>query len=261
MLQRRLSPPQPKPIKADTPVEAPKQADATPAPTRPETSAKPKEGEEPASLKVQPTDVPPGTALHRQTVREALRDAMAEEMRADPMVFVMGEEVAEYQGAYKVTQGLLEEFGPAARRRHPDHRIRFRRPRHRRGDGRPEADRRVHDLQLRHAGDRPHHQLGRQDQLYVRRPDALPDGVPRPQRRRLARRGAAQPELRPVVRQRPRPDRHRAVLGRRRQGPAQERDPLARPGGVPRERAALRPQLRRAGGRHRHPDRQGLGGA
>jgi pyruvate dehydrogenase E1 component beta subunit len=48
----------------------------------------------------------------RQTVREALRDAMAEEMRADDRVFVMGEEVAEYQGAYKVTQGLLDEFGP-----------------------------------------------------------------------------------------------------------------------------------------------------
>lgn len=46
-----------------------------------------------------------------QTVREALRDAMAEEMRRDPSVFVMGEEVAEYQGAYKVTQGLLQEFG------------------------------------------------------------------------------------------------------------------------------------------------------
>src|SRR5262252_4472433 len=47
-----------------------------------------------------------------QTVREALRDAMAEEMRRDGEVFVMGEEVAEYQGAYKVTQGLLQEFGP-----------------------------------------------------------------------------------------------------------------------------------------------------
>ena len=45
------------------------------------------------------------------TVREALRDAMAEEMRKDGNVFVMGEEVAEYQGAYKVTQGLLQEFG------------------------------------------------------------------------------------------------------------------------------------------------------
>ena len=49
--------------------------------------------------------------MNKITVREALRDAMAEEMRADPKVFVMGEEVAEYQGAYKVTQGLLQEFG------------------------------------------------------------------------------------------------------------------------------------------------------
>ena len=56
--------------------------------------------------------VPGGTAPVSTTVREALRDAMAEEMRADDRVFVMGEEVAEYQGAYKVTQGLLEEFGP-----------------------------------------------------------------------------------------------------------------------------------------------------
>jgi pyruvate dehydrogenase E1 component beta subunit len=57
-------------------------------------------------------DVPEGTAMVRMTVREALRDAMAEEMRGDETVFVMGEEVAEYQGAYKVTQGLLDEFGP-----------------------------------------------------------------------------------------------------------------------------------------------------
>jgi pyruvate dehydrogenase E1 component beta subunit len=51
-------------------------------------------------------------AVAEQTVREALRDAMAEEMRRDPDVFIMGEEVAQYHGAYKVTQGLLEEFGP-----------------------------------------------------------------------------------------------------------------------------------------------------
>jgi pyruvate dehydrogenase E1 component beta subunit len=57
-------------------------------------------------------DVPAGTNMITVTVREALRDAMAEEMRRDDRVFVMGEEVAEYQGAYKVTQGLLEEFGP-----------------------------------------------------------------------------------------------------------------------------------------------------
>src|ERR1044072_3276931 len=56
-------------------------------------------------------DVPEGTEMVRMTVREALRDAMAEEMRKDERVFVMGEEVAEYQGAYKVTQGLLDEFG------------------------------------------------------------------------------------------------------------------------------------------------------
>ncbi|MGD0866053.1 MAG: pyruvate dehydrogenase complex E1 component subunit beta, partial [Rhizomicrobium sp.] len=56
-------------------------------------------------------DVPAGTTLVNMTVREALRDAMAEEMRRDPTVFLMGEEVAQYQGAYKVSQGLLEEFG------------------------------------------------------------------------------------------------------------------------------------------------------
>ncbi|HNW18828.1 MAG TPA: pyruvate dehydrogenase complex E1 component subunit beta [Sphingorhabdus lacus] len=55
--------------------------------------------------------VPAGTAMVSLTLREALRDAMAEEMRRDDRVFVMGEEVAEYQGAYKVTQGLLAEFG------------------------------------------------------------------------------------------------------------------------------------------------------
>ena len=56
-------------------------------------------------------DIPAGTQMVPTTVREALRDAMAEEMRADEDVFIMGEEVAEYQGAYKITQGLLDEFG------------------------------------------------------------------------------------------------------------------------------------------------------
>ena len=56
-------------------------------------------------------EVPEGTEMLTMTIREALRDAMAEEMRRDPDVFIMGEEVAEYQGAYKVTQGLLQEFG------------------------------------------------------------------------------------------------------------------------------------------------------
>src|SRR5712675_1943784 len=58
-----------------------------------------------------PSEFPHGTEMITMTVRDALRDAMAEEMRRDEMVFLMGEEVAQYQGAYKVSQGLLEEFG------------------------------------------------------------------------------------------------------------------------------------------------------
>jgi pyruvate dehydrogenase E1 component beta subunit len=66
----------------------------------------------PAAAVAEPDpEVPAGTEMVSMTIREALRDAMAEEMRRDPDVFVMGEEVAEYQGAYKVTQGLLQEFG------------------------------------------------------------------------------------------------------------------------------------------------------
>ncbi|SPF80821.1 pyruvate dehydrogenase complex E1 component subunit beta [Pseudoprimorskyibacter insulae] len=64
----------------------------------------------PAAAKPEPA-WPEGTKTKKQTVREALRDAMAEEMRANPDVFLMGEEVAEYQGAYKISQGLLDEFG------------------------------------------------------------------------------------------------------------------------------------------------------
>jgi pyruvate dehydrogenase E1 component beta subunit len=56
-------------------------------------------------------EIPEGTPMKSQTVREALRDAMSEEMRKDDRVFVMGEEVAQYQGAYKITQGMLDEFG------------------------------------------------------------------------------------------------------------------------------------------------------
>ncbi len=58
------------------------------------------------------SDLPPGVPTKTMTVREALREAMAEEMRANPAVFLMGEEVGEYQGAYKISQGLLDEFGP-----------------------------------------------------------------------------------------------------------------------------------------------------
>ena len=65
----------------------------------------------PPTAKTADQDLPAGTPLKKITVRDALRDAMAEEMRRDPSVFLMGEEVAQYQGAYKVSRGLLEEFG------------------------------------------------------------------------------------------------------------------------------------------------------
>jgi pyruvate dehydrogenase E1 component beta subunit len=83
---------------------------AAPAPASAVTVAAPAMSK-PATQLPEPIEVPPGTAMVTMTVREALRDAMAEEMRRDPDVFVIGEEVAEYQGAYKVTQGLLQEFG------------------------------------------------------------------------------------------------------------------------------------------------------
>ena len=94
------APAQAAPAAAPTPTEAPASAGAP----RAERPAAAPRAADPA--------VPVGTNMKTSTVREALRDAMAEEMRRDPRVFVMGEEVAEYQGAYKVTQGLLEEFGP-----------------------------------------------------------------------------------------------------------------------------------------------------
>ncbi|HZV56764.1 MAG TPA: pyruvate dehydrogenase complex E1 component subunit beta [Sphingobium sp.] len=94
------------PAKAASLVEAEAPAaQAAPAPAAEMAKAAPKPA--PAA----DPDLPAGTTMRKMTVREALRDAMAEEMRRDPRVFVMGEEVAEYQGAYKVTQGLLDEFG------------------------------------------------------------------------------------------------------------------------------------------------------
>ncbi len=87
------------------------------------------------------------------TVREALRDAIAEEMRRDDTVFLIGEEVAEYEGAYKVSQGLLQEFGRATRHRHADHGAGLYRARSWSRLCRAAPDRRIHDLQLRDASD------------------------------------------------------------------------------------------------------------
>src|SRR5689334_21754533 len=90
---------------------------ATPPPAEAKAEATQPKGDEkapaaPAAIVAEPDpEVPAGTEMITQTIRDALRDAMAEEMRRDPDVFLMGEEVAEYQGAYKVSQGLLQEFG------------------------------------------------------------------------------------------------------------------------------------------------------
>ena len=96
--------------KADQPAQQEKAAELAP-PEKKETPAPAKTAKPPAQDITPEPEVPEGTEMVTMTVREALRDAMAEEMRRDPDVFVMGEEVAEYQGAYKVTQGLLDEFG------------------------------------------------------------------------------------------------------------------------------------------------------
>jgi len=89
-----------------------KAAAPSPPPEESAASGGAKAPSKPASAQImREPEVPEGTELVSMTMREALRDAMAEEMRRDPDVFIMGEEVAEYQGAYKVTQGLLDEFG------------------------------------------------------------------------------------------------------------------------------------------------------
>ena len=94
------------------PPAPPQPVDAPPVPA----TAKPAPAPPPATHQPAPAaaapEVAPDTEMVTQTMREALRDAMAEEMRRDPDVFLMGEEVAQYQGAYKVSQGLLDEFGP-----------------------------------------------------------------------------------------------------------------------------------------------------
>jgi pyruvate dehydrogenase E1 component beta subunit len=82
-----------------------------PTPAAEVFDASPAKAEPVAPVNLADPEIPSGTNMVSITVREALRDAMAEEMRRDGDVFVMGEEVAEYQGAYKVTQGLLDEFG------------------------------------------------------------------------------------------------------------------------------------------------------
>jgi len=104
------SPPAPAP--AEKPATEQKAAESeAPEPHLVETGARQMFEAAKHDAEVADPEVPAGTEMVKITLREALRDAMAEEMRRDSRVFVMGEEVAQYQGAYKVTQGLLDEFG------------------------------------------------------------------------------------------------------------------------------------------------------
>ncbi|MFN9356582.1 MAG: pyruvate dehydrogenase complex E1 component subunit beta [Alphaproteobacteria bacterium] len=98
-------------LSGDDDVPAAKKKAAAPPPpaAKPSVAAAPVVAAAPAST---PAPAATGVQVHTITVREALREAMAEEMRRDPNVFLMGEEVGQYQGAYKVSQGLLDEFGP-----------------------------------------------------------------------------------------------------------------------------------------------------
>ena len=111
-------------VKVNTPiaimVEEGESADAAPAAAAPAAEAPaPVEAAAPAAVAAAPEmpardtspDWPEGTEMKTMTVREALREAMAEEMRGDANVYLLGEEVGEYQGAYKISQGLLDEFG------------------------------------------------------------------------------------------------------------------------------------------------------
>ncbi len=112
-------------VKVNTPIAVIGEADAAPAPKAEAPKAEAPKPEAPksdapavsspavlASAPAASPEIPEGTEMVMMTVREALREAMSEEMRRDPEVFLMGEEVGQYQGAYKISQGMLDEFGP-----------------------------------------------------------------------------------------------------------------------------------------------------
>ena len=191
---------------------------------------------------------PPTRAEERQkvvreiTYRQALNEALAEEIARDPNVFLMGEEVAEYNGAYKVSQGLLDRFGADAHHRHPDQRERFCRPRHRRRHGRPAPDRRVHDLQLFVSRVRPDREQRAEHAHDVGRPVQHPDHLPRPERPRAPARRDPFARHRVPLRQRPRPENLHARHSARRQGFAQDRRARQQPRPRPRVRTFLQPQ-------------------
>jgi len=184
------------------------------------------------------------------TVREALRDAMAEEMRRDGTVFLMGEEVAEYQGAYKVSQGLLEEFGARRVVDTPISEHAFT------GIGigaafgglKPIVEFMTWNFamqamdQLINSAAKTRYMSG--GQMHCPIVFRGPNGA--------AARVAAQPGLFELVCACPGLESDRAVLRGRPQGLAQVGDPRSKPGDLSRERTRLRPHISRAAGRRLH---------
>ena len=122
--------------------------------------------------------------------REALREAMIEEMERDERVFLMGEEVGHYQGAYKVSEGMLEKFGAKRVIDTPIAEGGLRGRRRRRGDGGAAADHRVHDVELQRRRVRPDPEQRGQGPADVRRAVRLPDRLPRTRTRARGRSGS-----------------------------------------------------------------------
>ena len=193
--------------------------------TRIRLSDRPRRREGDAAFPDRQPEIAPGTEMVTLSMREALRDAMAEEMRRDPDVFLMGEEVAQYQGAYKVSQGLLEEFGDKRVIDTPITEQGFA------GVGVGAAFAGLKPIvefmtwnfamqaidQIVNSAGKTHYMSGG----HMR----VPDRVPRAQRRRRPRRRPAQPVLLGLVCARAGPEGDRAIDAGRRQGPAQIRDP------------------------------------
>jgi pyruvate dehydrogenase E1 component beta subunit len=203
-------------------------------------------------------EAPEGATMASITVREALRDAMAEEMRRDERVFVMGEEVAEYQGAYKVTQGLLEEFGPKRVVDTPITEYGFAGV----GTGaamgglRPIVEFMTFNFAMQaidhiiNSAAKTNYMSGGQMRCPVvfRGPNGAASRVAAQHSQNYGPGTPAFPGLMVIA----------PYQRRRRQGAAEGSDPHRGPGRVPRKRAALRPELRCARGRRlRASDRQG----
>ena len=177
--------------------------------------------------------------MRKLTYRDAIREALREEIRRDDRVFIMGEDVAVAGGAFNVTEGLLAELRPGANLRHPAQRVGHRGGG---GGGLPDGDaacgggdvRRLH-----HDRHGCHRQPRRQDALHVRRRGVGPAGAPHGLRWRVALCGPPQPERGILAHQRSRPHHPDARHPRRRQGPAEGGHPHPEPRHLPRAQAAL----------------------